>query len=287
MSDLSTAEQSLRDGDPAAALRLLQEQVKARPADARLRVFLFQLLAVLGQWERALNQLNVAATLDPGALAMAQMYREAIRCEVLRARVFAGKTAPMVFGQPEQWLALLVEALLQEGRGNFTEGAALRARALEEAPASPGRLDQQPFQWIADADPRLGPVIEGVINGRYYWIPFDCLACLHIEKPADLRDTVWMPAHFTFANGGESVGLIPTRYPGSETSGDGLVLLARRTEWSEPRPGLYHGLGQRLLTTDCGEGPIMDIREVLLNRAAAEETVASSEHATQVSELGA
>jgi len=100
MSDLSTAEQSLHDGDPAAALRLLQEQVKARPADAKLRVFLFQLLAVLGQWERALNQLNVAATLDPGALAMAQMYREAIRCEVLRARVFEGKTAPMVFGAP-------------------------------------------------------------------------------------------------------------------------------------------------------------------------------------------
>jgi type VI secretion system protein ImpE len=286
MSDLSTAEQSLRDGDPAAALRLLQEQVKVRAADPRLRVFLFQLLAVLGQWERALNQLNVAATLDPGALAMAQMYREAIRCEVLRARVFEGKTAPMVFGQPEQWLALLVEALLQEGRGNFAEGAALRARALDEAPTSPGSLDKQPFQWIADADSRLGPVIEGVINGRYYWIPVDCLARLHIEKPADLRDTVWMPAHFTFTNGGESVGLIPTRYPGSETSGDGHILLARRTEWSEPRPGLYHGLGQRLLTTDSGEGPIMDIREVLLG-AAAEETVASSAHAAQAPEVGA
>jgi type VI secretion system protein ImpE len=275
MSDLSTAEQSLRDGDTAAALRLLQEQVKARPADAKLRVFLFQLLSVLGQWERALNQLNVAATLDPGALAMAQMYREAIRCELLRARVFDGKTAPMVFGTPEQWLALLIEALLQEGRGNFAEGAALRVKALEEAPPSPGTLDSQPFEWIADADPRLGPVIEGVINGRYYWIPFDCLARLHVEQPADLRDTVWMPAHFTFTNGGESVGVIPTRYPGSESSADGHILLARRTEWTEPRPGLYHGLGQRLLTTDSGEVSIMDVRELLLG-TAAETTAASS-----------
>jgi len=275
MSDLSTAEQSLRDGDPAAALRLLQEQVKARPADAKLRVFLFQLLSVLGQWERALNQLNVAATLDPGALAMAQMYREAIRCEVLRARVFEGKTAPMVFGAPEQWLALLVEALLQEGRENFAEGAALRAKALEEAPTSAGTLDNQPFEWIADADSRLGPVIEGVINGRYYWIPFDCLARLHIEAPTDLRDTVWMPAHFTFANGGESVGVIPTRYPGSESSGDGRVLLARRTEWTEPRAGAFYGLGQRLLTTDSGEASIMDIRELLVARPA-EETGASA-----------
>ena len=32
--------------------------------DAALRIFLFQLLAVQGQWERSLNQLNVAAELD-------------------------------------------------------------------------------------------------------------------------------------------------------------------------------------------------------------------------------
>jgi len=58
------AERSLREGDPAAALARLQDDVRARPADAKLRVFLFQLLCVLGQWERALNQLKVASELD-------------------------------------------------------------------------------------------------------------------------------------------------------------------------------------------------------------------------------
>jgi len=87
MTTTNVAEQSLRDGDPVAALKYLQEQVRAKPADSKLRVFLFQLLAVTGQWERALNQLNVAAELDPAALAMAQMYREAIRCELLREQV--------------------------------------------------------------------------------------------------------------------------------------------------------------------------------------------------------
>ena len=53
------AEQSLKGGDPAAALAHLQEQVRAKPADARLRIFLFQLLCVTGQWDRALNQLSV------------------------------------------------------------------------------------------------------------------------------------------------------------------------------------------------------------------------------------
>lgn len=101
MSILQTAEQSLRNGDPALALQQLQEQVRANPGDAKLRIFLFQLLAVLGQWERALTQLEVASNLDVSALAMTQMYREAIRCEVLRVQVFAGRKSPLIFGQPE------------------------------------------------------------------------------------------------------------------------------------------------------------------------------------------
>src|ERR1700722_15607464 len=111
------AEQSLKSGDPMAALAQLQEDVRARPADAKLRVFLFQLLCVLGQWERALNQLKVASNLDPIALAMAQGYGEAVRCEAIRRDVFEGKKSPMVLGQPDQWLALLIESLLRAGRG--------------------------------------------------------------------------------------------------------------------------------------------------------------------------
>src|SRR6185503_16104989 len=172
MALATAAEQALRDGDPAAALKLLQDEVRAHSADAKLRVFLFQLLAVLGQWERALNQLEVAATLDASTLAMAQAYREAVRCEVLRGQVFEGKKSPMVFGQPENWLALLIESLLVTGRGRSGDADKLRTQAFDEAPASPGTLDGKPFDWIADADMRLGPVLEAVINGRYYWVPF-------------------------------------------------------------------------------------------------------------------
>src|ERR1700730_5593910 len=131
------AAQSLKSGDPAAALAHLQEQVRAKPADARLRIFLFQLLCVLGQWERALNQLTVASNLDPGALAMAQTYGDAVRCEAVRGDVFAGKTSPMIFGQPEQWLALLIESLLLAGRGEQQRSPQLRAKGFDAAPGPP------------------------------------------------------------------------------------------------------------------------------------------------------
>ena len=257
------AEQNLKDGDPAAALARLQEEVRARPADGKLRVFLFQLLCVVGQWERALNQLKVASELDAGALAMAQMYGEAVRCEAIRNDVFACRKAPMVFGQPEQWLAFLIESLLVSARGDAAHADRLRRQALEDADASRGTLNDQPFEWIADADSRLGPVLEAVINGRYYWVPFSRLSRLDIEAPTDLRDVVWMPAHFAFTNGGEAVGVIPTRYPGSETSADPLIRLARKTIWIETGPDTYVGEGQRLFATDAAEFAVMDVRSIL------------------------
>jgi len=256
------AEQHLKNGDPAAALARLQEDVRARPSDAKLRVFLFQLLCVLGQWERALNQLKVASELEPLALPMAQMYGDAVRCEAIRAQVFDGHKSPMILGEPDQWLALLIESRLRAGRGESAQSEELRVRAFEEAPTSSGEIDGRPFEWLADADSRLGPVMEAIINGRYYWVPFSRVTKVAMEAPVDLRDLVWMPAHLDFDNGGESLALIPTRYPGSESSGDGAIALARKTEWEAIGEDTYRGLGQRILATDDGETPILEIRTI-------------------------
>ncbi len=262
----SPAVAALRAGDPPQALKLLQDQVRAKPSDAKLRVFLFQLLCVLGQWERALNQLQLVGELDPSALPMVQTYREAIACERLREAVFAGRKVPLLFGEPEPWVALLIEAVLRDGRGDADDAHTLRSQAFEQAPASAGVVDGQAFEWLADADMRLGPVLEAVINGRYYWVPLNRLSRLRIEAPADLRDAVWSAAQLQFANGGESVALIPTRYVGTPLD-DGALALARRTEWAEPRPGFFVGRGQRVLGTDGGDFALQDVREVEFNAA--------------------
>jgi len=257
------AEDRLREGDLEDSLRQLQEQVRKAPANAKYRVFLFQLLAVMGQWDRAMNQLNVAGDLDAGTLAMVQTYREALRCEVLRGEIFAGRRSPLVFGKPDEWVALLLEAQRLVAQGAFAEAGAVRERALESAPARPGTIDGVPFEWLADGDTRLGPVLEAIVNGRYYWIPFQRIRSIAIEKPVDLRDLVWMPANFMWANGGESVGLIPTRYAGSETAADPDLRRCRKTDWLEQPGGTCIGLGQRMLYTDSGEYPLMDVRGIL------------------------
>lgn len=278
MPNTAAAEQALKSGHALDALKLLTEQVRSHPQDAKLRIFLFQLLCVTGQWERALNQLNVAFELDASTLPMVQTYREAIACEALRQAVFAGRKAPMLFGEPETWTALLIEAVLREGRGESDAGRSLRDQALELAPASPGAIHvgeadpAQPgtrFEWLADADTRLGPMLEAVINGKYYWVPFERLAQIDLEAPKDLRDAVWMPAELLFSNGGQVVALIPTRYPGTELAAGDAFALSRATDWREVAPGAFHGLGQRLWTTEAGDQALMDVRKVAFDDSAA------------------
>ena len=270
MADPRTdAEEALHAGDPRTALARLTEAVRAKPADAKLRIFLAQLLCVLGQWERAHTQLNVVADMDKLAIPMRETVGHAIRCELIRAQVFAGKRTPMVFGQPDAWLALLIESLLQKGQGDEAQSQDLAARAFDAAPAVGGKIDGTPFEWIMDADSRIGPVLEACVNGNYYWVPFARLARVSFDAPEDLRDCVWTPAQLQFVNGGETVALVPTRYPGSQDSPDGLVNLARKTEWLPIGNDRFAGLGQRVLATDGGEYDLMGVRQIELDELPA------------------
>lgn len=260
----------LRSGDPRAALDKLKQEVRKSPRDAKLRTFLFQLFCITGEWDRALTQLTVVGELDPLALPMVTTYRAAIRCEVLRAKVFEGSRAPTFFGEPEPWMSLLLEANRRLAAGAPGDAANLRDQAFEAAPGSSGTANDTPFDWIADADPRLGPVLEVIIDGKYFWMPIHRLRKLVIDPPEDLRDAVWLPAQLTFANGGGTVGLLPARYPGSEAATDPGILLGRRTEWRE-QGDWYLGLGQRMLTIGTDEDiPLLDLRTLEIVPEAAD-----------------
>lgn len=263
------AAELLRQNNLDKALAQLLDQVRADPSNVKFRVFLFQLCCVTGDWNRAKTQLDVAVSLDDGALLMGRIYDGAIACEAERRKVFAGEAAPTIFGQPEPWMAELFEALRLDCRGDHAAASALRERAFEAAPATAGRIDGHDCSWIADADSRLGPMLEVIVNGRYSWLPFARISRLLIEAPSDLRDQVWMPAQFVLSNGGEIAGLIPTRYPGSEQSSNALIRLARQTDWVEIGAGTFHGLGQRTLATDAGDHPLMDVRLIELEPGAA------------------
>jgi type VI secretion system protein ImpE len=252
----------LKAGDLAGARAALQDAVRKDPSNSKLRVFLFQLSCVLGEWGRAVAQLKVCAEMDPTTEPMARAYREAIICEVFRAKVFAGDKEPLLFGKPDRWVALMIEANKVLATGEAGKAAELRAEAFEAAPTTSGAIGDERFEWIADADMRFGPMLEIIVNGKYYWAPFSSFAKIEFEPPVDLRDRVWTASRLTWANGGEVVGFVPTRYPGAETEEDDALRLARSTDWRDAGADTFTGRGQRLLATDAGETALMDIRQI-------------------------
>ena len=256
-----TAEQLLKDGRPDEALKELQKAVRDDPANAKSRVFLFQLFSVQGDWKRADTQLKVLSDMDSDSMMLSRIFEPVLVCEAIRADVFGGKRTPIIFGEPPEWVGSLVQAMELYGKGEFRAGAELRDKAFEAAPASAGKINGEPFEWIADADERLGPVLEVILEGRYNWIPFCRVRQVFIEPITDLRDLVWVPAQFVWENGGQASGHIPARYAGTERSEDGNLRLARRTDWVN-HGGVQFGLGQRILATDAGEYPLLEIRTI-------------------------
>ena len=264
---MSASQELFRAGKLRESLAALQGEVRGSPADAKLRTFLAQLLMLTGDWDRAVNQLQVAGELDSSALPMKHAYTAAIQCERLRTAVFAGERLPLILGDPPQWIAPLLQSLATLAQGRPDQAAALREQALEGAPATAGSVNGTAFDWIADADSRLGPVLEVVLDGAYYWAPFSRVRRIVIEPPADVRDLAWVPAQITWSNEGEAVAFIPARYPGSERSEDDQLRMARKTEWRELGGGAFAGLGQRIFATSADDIGLLEVRELVLESA--------------------
>lgn len=262
----------------ASQLQELQSQIKRDASSARLRIHLFQLLCVMGLWQRALGQLQLCAQLDAKALPMAQMYREAIRCEMFRSEVFAGKRAPQAMGKPPPWIGLLVQALHQDASGHRSAATEMRAQALEAAEPTACSVDGVACAWLADGDARLGPVCEVIANGQYYWLPFESCAGIQIDPPTDMRDLVWSPAELLLPNEGRVPALIPTRYPEPALPIEGdpdQFRLSRATQWIEQGPDMWFGAGQRVWMSDVGQHPILDTRLISMQSAPSANAAAA------------
>ncbi len=271
-------EDYLKQGDLSGTLSALQDQVRSNPADAKLRVFLFQLLCVQGDWHRALTQLNVAGELDSQTFPMVQTYRETLRCEALRDTVFSTDRQPLVLGEPERWIALWLEALRQANDGKLEDAETLREEAFHagaDVTEISGKLllaDEQEvaFEWLADGDTRIGPFFEAIVNGGYYWIPLNRVHSLTLDSPADLRDLVWTPVTFTWTNGGKAVGFMQSRYPECGTPAGDSARLGRSTDWDDRGSDTFLGIGQRVWMTEGGEYDMLSVRGIQFDNEIVE-----------------
>lgn len=249
-------------------LEEIKQAIRKKPESADLRAHLFQVLALKGDWQRAIDQLKISAEMNQQAQPVAMIYVAAINAENERNEVLAGRVAPAVFGTPPEWMALLSQALKEE---DVAQAAALRLQALDMAPAVSGKLkthvdneQEIAFEWLCDGDSRLGPVLEFMNNGRYGWIPFEDIKNLRLIEAQGLSDLLWVQAEVQMVDGRSHVGLIPARYPALESyaTQEDALNLGHRTEWVALAEDVYQGVGQKILMSDETEHGILEVANV-------------------------
>lgn len=267
---MHTADSLLRDGDLGGARAELVDMVRKTPGNVEARMFLFQLLALTGEWAKARAQLTALAQLSPEAQMFSVAYGQAIDAELARADAFAGAAPVSLLVKSQPWTEDLVTALTHEIAGRFDEADNLRGKAYDAAPDMPGTVDGVDFDWIADADHRFGPALEAIIAGKWGLLPLDAVDKITCEGPKDLRDLMWLPVQIAFRSGSSVAGFLPARYPGTESSGDNAAILGRITSEAETPLGSVL-TGQRLLALSTGDDRgLLALRSLVMTGGVAE-----------------
>jgi type VI secretion system protein ImpE len=228
------------------AIQSLVAELKNDPGNDRQRTFLFELLCFAGAYDRAERQLDVLAQSgNKNAELGTLLYRGALAAERTRQGMFESRTFP----------------------------------ESPEADTLSGSIDERHFEWISDADPRIGPKLEVFAAGAYMWIPYVHIESIEIPQPRRLRDLIWTPAVVrtgpAFEDKDLGEVLLPAMCPLSSKSADDAVRLGRSTIWEESAEGAIP-LGQKVLIVDDEEIPLLQIRHLTFDTGASTSGAAAA-----------
>jgi len=270
-----TPRELLNAGQLDEAVQALITQVKAKPADGSLRIFLFELLCFTGDLDRAEKQLEVVATQADGvgaALAV-QVYRDLLAAERVRRQVFHGAALPKFLLPPPAYIdryVLLVKTLAQAPK----DAVAMLPEAEEQFPRLAGRLGDRQFTSLRDADDRVAPVLELLHGANYVWLPLEQIRRIQVTAPRSLRDLVWSHARIETVE--ESIGdvFLPALYVDSASHTDPQVRLGRMTAWEAVEDELVTGAGRKVFLLDDDEVSGLEMHDLQLVSNAGTEGVA-------------
>ena len=217
-------------GRVTEAIAALGAWLRDNPADVSQRTFLFELLCLAGQYDRAEKQLSVLSQGSKEAQLGATMYYAALHAEKERNELFRNQAFPK----------------------------------SEASDKISGTLNGKPFTSFRDADPDIGARLEVYAAGAYLWIPFCHIGSLAMGPPQHLRDMLWASA--TVMTGPSFKGMelgqviIPAIFPFSWKDPDESVWLGRTTVWGADEEGREYPSGQKIFLVDGEEFPLLELR---------------------------
>lgn len=264
---MSQAKALVDAGKLGEAIEEVTRQVKAHPSDVSHRTFLFELLCFAGEWDRAEKQLDVIAHQDLKSEIGSQVYRNNIKAERDRRRLFSDGLQPHFLTEPPAYVDLHLAAINRLREGNTAEARQTLDRAEEERPALSGTFNGERFEDFREWDDLLGPVLELIVNGQYTWLPFEQIQRMEVNAPKQMRDLVWASARIEASDSTIGEVYIPALYAGSSEHGNDQVRLGRMTDWNRVSDDLSLAVGLRVFLVDGEDKPLFEARLVEFDHA--------------------
>lgn len=265
---MNKAKELLDQGNLAAAISQVTQDVKTRPADIPVRIFLFELLCFAGDFDRAGKQLDVIGHQSQDMQIGTIIYQQILAAEKARRAVFCDAGTPSFLTAPPDYAPFYLEALNLGRSGAADKARVLLEKALELVPMLAGQADGLQFDQFEDSDPFIGPFLELITNDKYSWLPFEQIRRIELAKPEHLRDLIWARAKVEAHGGDLGEVFLPVLYPGSSDHQDDAVKLGRITNWIEIGGGLTRGVGQRLFLAGGQERAMLELKEISFADAA-------------------
>lgn len=244
------------------ARQQLTQEVKSNPSDAARRTLLFQVLAFLGEWDKADKHLDMMVSLNPKLETGAQVYRNITNAERQRQDVLEGKRIPGFLTTAPPYLELYLVAWEKVKQKKFDEASALYNEIDAMRRPVSGTLDGKPFEGFRDTDTFLSAFLEVIMHDRYIWVPFEALRELSIDAPKTLFDLMWAPARFLSWDGVNVNCYLPVLYPESCKEDDERIKMGRMSDWRSLGNHFFKGVGQHVYEIGEEETSLLDIREV-------------------------
>lgn len=260
---MNEAKTLFESGNLTGAIESALTGVKANPTDIPSRIFLFELSAFAGDWERAKRQLDVIGHQDTTAMIGSKIYEQCVLAEGKRADVFSKGAKPEFLASPPDYIYGLLTANHRVIEGNLKEAREILDKVDEQRPAFACKINGQEAADFRDYNDLTCVILEVIIKDSYVWVPFEQIEKITFSEPKSLRDYFWRQATMETENGTNGDVFIPALYNNSWRSGDDNIRLGKLTDWRDIGEDIYVGEGAKLFAVSGAEHKtVFDINEI-------------------------
>jgi len=265
-SSMTEAKLKLDEGDLSGAITAAIDTVKRNPTDVSARIFLFELSAFSGDWDRAEKQLDTIGHQDANTAIGSVIYRQNFHIERERINVFEHSSRPGTLTSMPGYVEELVKAVDLVRRNEFEPARELLDKVEEERPAFPVEVNGEKFEDFRDYNDLTMCVFETFFKDSYVWLPFEEVSSIEFLERKSLRDVYWPQAKVELTNGSAGEMFLPALYVNSWKSSDDRVRLGRSVDWRDLGSDLYIGEGARLFWMDGKQKPALEVEKITFIR---------------------